>query len=98
MSTDDREGLRVTFEYVSEFTPNIGHIKLVADVLLLESTENKKKLLDAWHKDKSLPKEFIEPLFNLVLRKCNLMALNIADDVRLPSPIKLGNVKVQDKN
>lgn len=96
MSTDDREGVRVSFEFVSQFDPDIGNIQLNADVLLLENADKKKALMDTWKEKKNIPTEFVEPLFNLVLRRCNVKALVLAEDLRLPSPIQMGKVKVKD--
>ncbi len=96
VTTDDREGVRVSFEFVSAYDPDIGSIQLLADVLLLENQEKKKAIMDTWKDKKNIPNEFIEPLFNLVLRRCNVKALVLAEDLRLPSPIQMGKVKMKE--
>jgi len=96
VTADDREGVRVSFEFNSSYDPDIGSIQLLADVLLLENQEKKKAIMDTWNEKKNIPSEFIEPLFNLVLRRCNVKALVLAEDLRLPSPIQMGKVKMKE--
>jgi len=95
---DGRAVIRVSFEFTTSYDPDVGSIQLTSDVYILESEENKKKLLETWKTDKKVPAEFTEALFNLVLKKSNIKALNIADDLKLPSPINLGRVKVKSEN
>jgi len=89
LANDKQKVLSFTFEFTAKYDPEIGSIKFVGDVLLMEETKKTKELLDGWKKDKKLPKEIMPVILNTVLNKCNIQALILSEQINLPPPIPL---------
>ena len=96
--TDEKQKvIAFTFEFTSKYDPDLGFIKIVGDVLHMDSASKAKEILDGWKKDKRLPKEVTTNILNAVLDKCNIQALVLSEQVNLPSPIPLPKLQVGQK-
>ena len=87
--------LKVEFDFSSTYEPDLGNISIYANVLSLETKEEAEKILKEWKDKKKLPEPFMRQTFNFMLRRCNIKALVLAEDLNLPSPIQLP--KLQSK-
>lgn len=85
------EALTIGFEIESKFDPAIGNIEIVGN--LLYSTNNSKKILSSWKKDKTLPKENHIEVLNHIFRKTTVQALQLADILQLPPPLNLPRIR-----
>ena len=56
-----------------------------------------KGLQVGWNKDKKMPENFRMTLFNLILRKSSLKALQLEEEMNLPTHIQLPTLKIGDK-
>ena len=96
--TDEKQKvLAFTFEFTSKYDPDLGSIRIIGDVLNMDSPAKAKEILDGWKKDKRLPKEIMTDILNTVLTKCNIQALILSDQINLPPPIPLPKVQVGQK-
>jgi len=91
------KGIQVGFAFKSNYAPNIGKIEIEGKILLLESEENAKNIIESWNKSKRLPPILMQQLFTTILRKCNIKALVLSEDIGLPSPIRLPEVRIAKK-
>ena len=85
--------LRFDFEFNITYDPEIG-ATLIAGHLLY--TDEKKKLEEVeklWKKDKKLSNDIATQVFNNILVRCNLKALQFNQDVNLPPHINLPLVR-----
>jgi len=87
-------GIQVSFTFSSIYSPQVGKIEIEGNVLVLESEENAKKIIETWEKTKKLPPVLMQHVYASILRKCNIKALTMSEDVGLPSPIRLPQVKI----
>ena len=93
-----QEVLKFVFEFKLNYEPNIGIISLGGNMMFLEDNKKMKTILEGWKKDKKLPKEITQNLFNTILTKANIKALNLSQDINLPPHLPLPNLKpVQDQ-
>ncbi|MBW3011900.1 hypothetical protein KY311_01830 [Candidatus Woesearchaeota archaeon] len=88
------QGIEVGFEFSSKYSPEVGQIVMTGNILLLEKKDVAETILSTWEKEKKLPPRLMQQVFSTILRKCNIKALNMAEDLGLPSPIKLPDVKL----
>jgi hypothetical protein len=65
-------------------------------VLLLTEKDESKDILKKW-KNKKMPEEFRVPLFNIILTKSNLRALQLEEELNLPTHIPLPRIRNQDQ-
>jgi len=97
ITNEKQKVLSFKFEFMSKYDPNIGYIKFIGDVLLMEDSKKAKDILDEWKKDKKLLKEIMTPILNTVLNKCNIQALILSEHINLPPPIPLPKVQIEPK-
>ena len=94
IASKDQIGIKLSFEFSSKHEPNLGAITINANVLVLEPKEEGEKILKEWEKNKKLQDDFLKQTFTFTLRKCSVKALMLAEDLNLPSPVPLPQVKI----
>ena len=90
------EVLAVKFNFGLDYEPEMAKIDLEGNLILSLDSKRAKDVLKQW-KDKKMPEEFRLPLFNLILRKCSLKALQLEEEMNLPIHFQLPSLKVQNK-
>ncbi len=88
--------ITVKFFYNINYEPNFAKIEFVGNVLLAIESKTTKNILKQW-KDKKMSEEFKITLFNIILRKSNLKALQLEDEINLPLHISLPSLKQKEK-
>jgi len=92
------EGLIMAkFTYKIIYEPNIANIELNGDVFLSDTPKNIKEIVEQWSNNKEMPEDFRVFLFNIILRKSNLKALQLEDEMNLPVHIPFPSLK-KEKN
>lgn len=95
LGASKQEALKFSFEFKSIYEPNLAHITLDGDLVWLDKPENNEKVLKEWKKDKTVPKEIMNPVLNTILAKSNVEALIVSRELNLPSPIPLPKVELK---
>jgi len=92
-----KEGvLKVNFSYKINYEPNFAKIEFVGHLLITLDQKTMKDVLKQW-KDKKIPENFQINLFNIILRKSSIRALQLEDEMNLPLHISLPTVKQKGK-
>jgi len=97
LGSQKQKVLNFTFEFTSKYEPDYGSIRLVGNVLYMEDAKRVKEILDAWKKEKKLPKEVTGKIINVVLNKSNVQALILSEQVNLPPPVPLPKIQLESK-
>ena len=84
--------LKFIFEFKLNYEPKVGSINLIGNMLYLEDKKKINEILSNWKKDKKLPNEVMQGLFNTVLTKSNIKALNLAQDINLPPHLPMPKI------
>ncbi|MDE1848561.1 MAG: hypothetical protein KGH55_00840 [Nanoarchaeota archaeon] len=90
------ELISVKFEYTIKYDPEYAKIEFSGDMVLEAEPKMAKEVMKDW-KDKKLSEEFRIFVFNIILRKANLKALELEDDLNLPLHIPLPFIQKEDK-
>lgn len=90
------EIISVEFTYNIDYYPNFAKIEFAGDVLISAESKTIKKILKDW-KDKKMDEDFRMFLFNIILRKSNLKALQLEDDMNLPIHLPFPLLKREEK-
>tara|TARA_Y100000310_G_scaffold341674_1_gene441596 strand:- start:1322 stop:1753 length:432 start_codon:yes stop_codon:yes gene_type:complete len=69
-----------------------GNVNLNGYLALSLTKDEEKEFTNAW-KNKEVPKEKVIPLYNFILRKCSVKAIQIQEELNLPSHLPLPQVK-----
>lgn len=83
------ETLKFSYIYSINYEPGFAEILFKGTVVALpEKTEDIKQILKNWKK-KKIEQNIKLPIFNFIISKCNLKALQLEEDFSLPSHIPL---------
>ncbi len=69
-----------------------NEIKFVGSLLLTVSKEDSKEFLKSW-KTKELPKDKVIPLYNHILKRCSVRALQLEEEIGLQPHIPFPQVR-----
>ena len=92
-----QEVLKFDFEFNLEYTPNIGKINIKGSMLYTENVKKLKEIKQEWEKSKKLPNEIFAGLFNTILAKSNIKALELSQEINLPPHLPLPRIDQQQK-
>ena len=105
----DLEALKIIFKYsllyTSQNTQNQnvekkdkekqGEVSFEGNMILSVSDEEAKEFHKMWKK-KQIPQNTMAPLYSFILKRCSIKALNLQDDLNLPSPyFKVPQIKLK---
>ncbi len=94
------ELLKVEFVYSVVYEPEFAKIELMGSLILAVEPRIAREVLRGW-KDKQTSDEFRIFMFNIILKKANIKALQLEDELGLPSHIpmpSLGKENLAEKN
>lgn len=91
----NEELLTIKFTYLVDYAPDFAKIELKGNILLAIEAKMAKDILKQW-KDKKISEEFRIVLFNLILKKSNVKALELEDEMNLPFHVPLPSLKKQE--
>jgi|APSaa5957512535_1039671.scaffolds.fasta_scaffold19427_5 hypothetical protein len=88
--------LGIKFAYKVSYSPDYAEVDLQGAIMVSLEPKVAKKVLKEWD-SKKMPEEFQGSLFNLILAKSSVKALQLEEEMNLPFHIPLPSVKPQDK-
>lgn len=90
-------GVKFIFEYVTKYEPDVADMKLEGEVLILESKDKVDEILKNWKAKKPIDEAIMTNVMNSALTKSTIKALIFAQDMGLPSPVKLPRIVQKQK-
>lgn len=101
---EESETLRISFNFLVKYADtekqekeaDRSEVLLMGFIILMATREESKLLLDSWKK-KELPVAFRVPIFNFILKKCSVRALQLEEELGLPLHISLPQLKASEK-
>jgi len=87
----------VKFAFNVNYEPDFAKINLSGSVLFAVDSKLSKNILKQW-KDKKMPEDFRILLFNVILRKANLKALQLEEEMNFPLHVPMPSLKKQETN
>jgi len=88
--------IAVKFMYSINYEPQYAKIEMVGNVVFGVEPKQAREILKQW-KDKKTPEEFRMVLFNTILRKTNIKALQLEEEMNLPLHMPMPSLKPQEK-
>lgn len=80
-----------------EAEPSSGaEISFEGEIVLSVSKEESEQIMKSWE-DKKLPPQFNLFIFNLILKRCSVRALQLEDELNLPSHMPMPSLKAEAK-
>lgn len=90
--------LKLNFDFMVNYEPNIGNIKMEGSIIYMDKEEELNKLEAQWKKEKKLPIGITSLVANTILTKANIKALLLSQEVNLPPQIHLPKVTPAEEN
>ncbi len=90
------EILAVKFTFGLDYEPELAKIDLEGNIVLSLEPKMAKEVLKEW-KGKQMPSEFRQTLFNIIMRKAGLRAIQLEEEMNLPIHFQLPTLKIQEK-
>jgi hypothetical protein len=87
----------ITFEYTITYEPGFAKLNFIGNVLLGLDSQKAKEVFKKW-KDKEIPEDFRLALFNIILKKSSLRALQLEEELNLPTHFPLPSIKVSKED
>ena len=99
----DNETIKASFKFLVSYkdTDNKNELKnevtITGSLLLMVTKEESKEFIKAW-KNKKLPEDKMLGLYNFILRKCSVRALQLEEELGLQPHIPFPQVKAQQQS
>ena len=77
--------LAIGFEFITIYSPNIGEIRINGEIMY--TTNDTKKVVKHWNKEKKLPDDVETEVKNFLFRKCLGIGIDLSEDMQLPPPL-----------
>ena len=89
------EFIEVKFSYTLVYEPDFAKIELAGNIIFSVESKMARDILKQW-KEKKISEDFRIGLFNVILRKSNLKALQLEEDMNLPIHLSLPMIRKED--
>ena len=83
--------LKIQFVYSVMYEPEFAKIEFIGDIIIAVEPRIAREVLKGW-KEKQTTDEFRIFMFNIILRKSNIKALQLEDEMGLPLHIPLPSI------
>ena len=97
MGASKQKGIKILFEYRNTYTPDIGAIIILGEILYLSDQKRYDDLMKSWKKDKKFADDTMAELFDIVSIRGCVQAIQLTATVGLPPPIPLPRFTVGQK-
>ncbi|MFH1607505.1 MAG: hypothetical protein ABIA78_00010 [archaeon] len=92
---ENNELIAVKFTYIIDYISNVAKLEFAGNLILSADKKVAKEIKNGW-KNKKMPDEFKRLVFNIILRKSNLKAIQLEDDLNIPIHIPLPSIKKEE--
>ena len=86
------DGIRFNFKFSIDYDPDIANVEIKGSVLVLDDENESKALIKDWKK-KKFDHPIKVPLFNYIMDKANLRALQLEEELALPLHIQFPKLR-----
>lgn len=88
----DQEALKIKFTFTIDYSKDIAKLEFLGNIITLPDEEEIKEILKEW-KNKKIPENIRVGLFNFIMSKCNVKAIQLEDEMGLPLHVPLPRLK-----
>jgi len=88
--------LGVKFSYILDYEKDFAKLTFEGNILLAVEPKIAKEVLKQW-KEKKMPEDFRLSLFNFILRKANVKAIQLEDEMNLPLHMQMPKLGASTK-
>tara|TARA_Y100000034_G_C6605589_1_gene263582 strand:- start:79 stop:483 length:405 start_codon:yes stop_codon:yes gene_type:complete len=90
----EKDALKIRFNFSIFYSKDSAKLEFEGETITLPEKKELEDFLKQW-KDKKIPEEIRIPLFNFIMNKCNVKALELEDEMSLPLHIPMPRVSTE---
>jgi len=90
--------ISVKFSYKINYNPDYAKISLGGNLIVSLEPKTAKDILKEWQDNNKIPDDFKVPVFNLILKKSNVKALSLEEEMNLPLHMPMPKVGKKNKD
>ncbi len=90
------ELIKIDFVYTILYEPDFAKVELAGSFIISVEPKIAREILKGW-KDKQTSEEFRVAIFNVILKKSNIKAIQLEDELGLPIHLPLPSLNKQPK-
>ncbi len=94
----DKDVLKFSFEFTIDYTPEIAKILLAGSAIIMLEKDKAKEIMKKWKSGKKIVEDIRIPLFNMIMTKSNLRALQLEEELNLPTHIPMPRIQPPQNN
>ena len=88
---EDVPVIKITFDYLVDYE-EAGKVELSGYVMYLDVVQKIKEILEKWKKDEKMPTEFGASIYNFIINRVSVKALQLEEDIGFPLHISLPKI------
>lgn len=91
------ELIKIKFKYDINYEPSLAKLNFEGNLILAVEPKIAKDVLKQW-KSKKIPPEFRIVVFNIILRKSSIKALQLEEEMNLPAHMPFPSLRPGEEN
>jgi len=95
LNLNKEEIVGADFGFIVEYEPDFAKVEIAGNLLLALESNMAKEVLKQWE-DKKMPEDFRLALFNTILKKSSLKALQLEEEINLPLHAPLPSLRLPE--
>jgi hypothetical protein len=95
ISEDD--AVKINFTFTLNYNKEDAKLEFKGHTLLLPNEEETKNIINDW-KSQKIPDDIKVPLFNFIMSKCNIKALELEEELGIPFHIQMPKIKPSENS
>ncbi len=88
--------LNVAFSYIIDYSKKIARIELEGNIIISTDEKSAEEILKSWEK-RNLKDPFKVGIFNGIMLKANIKAIQIEDELGLPTHFQMPSLEIPKK-
>ena len=92
----DEDLFSIRFKYTIDYEPGFALVEIEGGLAISLNYKQGKELLKKWKDNQQIPEEIKIPLFNIILQKSSIKALQLEDDLGFPFHIPFPRLTKQE--
>jgi hypothetical protein len=98
LKSKNEDLVSIKFKHTLDYAPETAVIKIEGAILISLDSKQSKDLFKKWEDNKKIPEDIKIVLFNIIIQKSSIKALELEDNLSLPFHIPFPRVKKQEEN
>ncbi len=93
IGSEEMDATMISFEFSVDYA-EAGKLEFLGNIIYYDTKEVVKELITSWKKNNKVTPQFGTMIYNYIMARCNIKALQFEDEVGLPLHLRLPRLKI----